>query len=318
MDTLFGHLYESAPTFRHDQEMFKKRGQRGKLQDVGSRPHSSDSMSTEYATPSESQPKTQVRLERPQTNHKRISDDSLGRDSAEEAAKRRKMDHQPQGDYWPPVEVDHYARARVDHYSPTGDRYSRYEADPPTGNTVGDPIDLTSWSGITQVEHSTPTSPIRNRWQKLIAQSREPKPIENAFFGPKQRSHRQSLGSGRLSPPPHPASGTLFDAKMEKQRAPRQSLEYGRLSPPPTENRAMSNNDYTLHSSANAYAPSSRPLRRSSAARSNNGPVLSPNSTKRLAFRKEAQNAVLGVDGSNWNDVGLVSVSGHQIKEEEL
>jgi hypothetical protein len=38
----------------------------------------------------------------------------------------------------------------------------------------------------------------------------------------------------------------------------------------------------------------------------------------RYAFRMEASNAALGVSGTPWSDVGLVSVSGHQEKEEEL
>ena len=38
----------------------------------------------------------------------------------------------------------------------------------------------------------------------------------------------------------------------------------------------------------------------------------------RLAHRREAYSAALGSDGYNWSEISLVSVNGHQTKEEEL
>ena len=43
---------------------------------------------------------------------------------------------------------------------------------------------------------------------------------------------------------------------------------------------------------------------------------LSPET--RLAMRKEAYDAALGLDDMLWSEVGLVSTGGHQVKEEEL
>ncbi len=38
----------------------------------------------------------------------------------------------------------------------------------------------------------------------------------------------------------------------------------------------------------------------------------------RLAFREEAGNAAVGMDGMSWSEITLVSVDGHQGLEQEL
>ena len=390
MSHLFGHIYESPPSFRHDEYMLRKRGYNNQVKTVDLRPDSSGSASSEYATPDENHSRSYDASRTSERGRKRNSDAESG--SRPGSMKRQKIDRQSpstgegrclyvgnlayatterdlktffqgydvvaismptdpnimqESNRYAFVEVStpseaerainqlygkkllgrtipvqHSRRRKPDSEvgEQTNDKMKRrkpqddfgqssdddrlrQETIPSTSKTTND-FDLTSWPDLTDVERADAGSPMRNRWRKLIAQSR-PQQQESLNYA-RSASHTNLL-----------ASALVAGDDQRERHPPVQSLEFGRLSPPTTMNRTEENGRVTSVSKTAAYIPSSSILRGSSSTKSSNG--LSPKAKKKLAFRREVYNAVLGIDGSSWNDIGgLVSVSGHQMKEEEL
>jgi hypothetical protein len=137
----------------------------------------------------------------------------------------------------------------------------------------------------------------------------------------KEGTKEQSLHYDRSSSHTNLLASALVSGDVRQQQRPpvQQSDEYGRLSPPPTTpTKTGKNNDRVVSTARTTdHIPSFSIVRGSSSTKSSK--VLSLKAKNKLAFRQEAYNAVLEIDGSSWNDIGgLVSVSGHQVKEEEL
>jgi hypothetical protein len=156
----------------------------------------------------------------------------------------------------------------------------------------------------------------------MLEQSRlnEDKEKERPLPRYKEGMKQQSLDYDRLSSHMNLLASALVDGDVQQERRPpvQQSIEYGRLSPPPTITK-KTKDDERVGSTARtaAHIPSFSILRGSSSTNSSDG--LSPKAKNKFAFRQEAYNAVLEIDGSSWNGIGgLVSVSGHQVKEKEL
>jgi hypothetical protein len=179
-------------------------------------------------------------------------------------------------------------------------------------------VGLTSSLVVAEADETVPTYPISYRGQFLLAKLT---PQENGTS--KEAQQRRSLEYGRLLPQYDPSSTNpkaevLRRGSIHKEPRPPQNrtLEYGRLSPPPTTKGAVMEYDEASTHAPEPHSPFAHLPRRSASANSN--AQLSPRANRRLAFRKEAYNAVLGIDGQHWDDIGLVSVSGHQVMEEEL
>ncbi len=87
--------------------------------------------------------------------------------------------------------------------------HSRNEALTLTNNATTD-LDSTSWPDLTDADRADAGSPIRNRWQKLIARSRPAKESNDESHGSRRKQERQepALEYGRLSPCPTFAPGT--------------------------------------------------------------------------------------------------------------
>ena len=260
-------------------------------------------------------------------SRKRSSEGRRGSES--EPRKRQYIGREVQGDYWPSLQQgdyyfpgqgqqgDNYSPVELlkgDYYSPVDDRPSKRDN---TGGTASRP-------DLADVVRAIPRSLLdRNHWRKVLEQSRVDEDTENERPLPRYVEDRkqQSLDYDRVSSHTNLLASALVDGNVRQQRRPpvQQSDEYGRLSPPPlTPTKAAKDNDRVVSNArATDHIPSFSILRRSSSTKSNK--VLSPKAKNKLAFRQEAYNAVLEIDGSSWNDIGgLVSVSGHQVKEEEL
>ena len=321
MSFLFGDIYNQfPPKFRHDSLMQKthKLEDRPTIED--SRPGSTSSLSAAYATPNE---------DLSESRHEDI--DSVrgkGRNSDEQNASKSRSKRckiassETRGDYWPrlerdhyepPVEVDHHAPPHeVDHYAPPLEVYHyepsaytrrKYNSKPPVFSDKR--VEEKAWPSALDYNSTVPRSPLGHSDTKTL---------------PRYRHDQAQILLEYDRTAPHTnflASSPVQKNAIEEQRSTlRQSDDYGRLSPPPTEKNARSNGTHVTSSNLEALTLNTRqPASSLSTKHSDN---LSPTAAQRLAFRQEAYNAVLGIGESSWEDVGLVSVSGHQMKEEEL
>jgi hypothetical protein len=95
-----------------------------------------------------------------------------------------------------------------------------------------------------------------------------------------------------------------------KKRPLHQSSDYGRLSPPTFTEK---NDQGRIVRGSDQEAVGTPRPRRSSGRLQNGSLGMSP--LTKIGLRQEAFDAV---SSSVWSDVGLVSVSGHQVEEEEL
>jgi hypothetical protein len=266
MASLFGHVYNETLAFSHDDMMLKKRGAYPDVEKAPQRPASSSSDDCSYATPTgrnglqkrqsnpmQTQP-ADARQERRQSEDvRRVSNRSMGR-----AGK------QAQGDFRPPLDVDHYSPSRESsrpRTAPTRIMSSGHEE-----NEVE--LERTEWPNLARLE-SPPKSPLRNRWLKRIATAVESNSKDGEWTTDRpQKRHRQSEEYGRLTPP------TGIDDARIRQRTDEMDSDVG-------SNHSVS------------------------------GPMT-------LAFRKEVYDAIKGGGELTWPEIGLVSVSGHQVKEVEL
>ena len=175
---------------------------------------------------------------------------------------------------------DYWPPVGVDHYSPSSGRPGR-------PNDVEYQVRIADGNGeprpaLNKIDATrTSSSPSRDRWRKRIADPSSP----------------QREGGGRRS------------SKREKSR---QSFEYGRLSPPPLS-AGNEDGDGQEESTLESRPGGTRPL-----AMSKGTPAMPESTTSRMALRQEAYNAALGSTGYHWSNIGLASVNGHQMKEEEL
>ena len=159
MSTLFGHIYEAPRLFRHDQEMLGKNGK--------SMPRDDQSIPPSLvADPGPT-------LKQGSTRQKRTTSKTVS-----EAASRRN-----EGDYWPPLEVDHY--------SPPPERNNRRVSTP---SDHGEEIDGRGWPGLSKADIISAES-VRQRWDMRLGSEWNP------TIPKKRPSHEQSTEYGRLSPP---------------------------------------------------------------------------------------------------------------------
>ncbi|CAK3950547.1 Hypothetical predicted protein [Lecanosticta acicola] len=330
MSHLFGHLYDTVATFGHDQLMLQRQAA------------AEDKDRADARSPSQTPPRdTQEFEERLNAGHgisnapsssarrpRRRSLLSDPQEDSETARKRRRLgqDYQLQGDFYPSLKVDHYSPPSRRTHSNERDRpfpavrqtrSSRPSTEAPHRD-VFECQDTSQkvWSQPSMVE-STPQSPSRriNRCQKRIAESRRPSAVLKDGERSK-KDRRQPENYGRLSPPP------LFPIGRKSVQPPvrkdgRKSEDYGRLSPPP---------------------PSLSPMRRSVQGDSDQrngdrrqsedyGRLTPPPLIKtrpdveydEMAIKRELQQEAYyaALDG-NWSSIELISVHGHQIKEDEL
>lgn len=289
MSFLFGHIYSARPSFRHDQVMLKKKSVMSKPADHNSRQASSQSSSSHYATPkayasvpqTDSAQKAMINAPKLPSKHNR-SDDHHAQTTDISSTKRNKHERQPQDDYGRSVNVDHY--------SPPHDRKRRKSS---TG-AISDQIDDgsgTDWPALTPTD-AVPVNWLDNRWRKRIAETMPPEwQFEDDGSSKKENQRRRSSNYGRLSPPPIPK-------------------KYGEDT-----NDGQDHFDNLVQRRKDYEERTSSKVRNYSSPKS---PRSSSPAQSRLAFRQEVYDAVLGKNGASWSDIGLVSVSGHQIREEEL
>lgn len=327
MSILFGDIYRFTRRFRHDEQMLRKHTRGDEAIVVDSRPASTDNASSAYVTPNETYSKIHDIFVNIDRNKKRGSAERSG--SGSDSKRRKGTGRRVHGDFWPPQEVDHYS-------TPGEQPETRIRR--PSASIADKIVDPKPRAKDLDNDETAPRFPISYRGQVLLAQ---PKPHEDLNVrSPRwseERQQRRTLEYGRLSPrddqldsqKDHPveqsdqsplnskAAALIHVGAFEKLEHPqKRSLEYGRLSPPSNASSARVNKGVSSTSITEPHSPLSRPVRGSSVTMKSHG--LSPTAEQRLAFRQEAYNAVLGVCGSTWNDIGLVSVSGHQMQEELL
>ena len=290
MSMLFGSLYVSPPSFSHDLWMLDKKDIAVIGQTPCSRPHSAnsaDSVSSNYATP-ETGHHADERIHQHQitfqlydksaqnvvsasTGHKATKDPRRPSSSLHDSGEAKQSSLVPQGDYRPPLAVDHYSPT----WSISETRVQpRIGSKAPTANTI--------WPEISHIQKPS-LSPVKNRWQKRIAETTSPVwEIDRSKRPKKQKPVRRSGGSGRLTPPP------MHEMVVHGSRKSRRSFDAEEIPEVP---------DSSLERSGSAF---------------------SSDVESRVAFRQQVSDALLGKSDLNWSDIGLVSGSGYQVREEEL
>ena len=287
MSFLFDHIYSKPSSFRHDQMMLKDRGVAADEGQVGnSQPASPESSSSDYATPivGNSGPKNDQTKQASAKVWRQISTINKTTGRSLEASrplsnKRRRSETHGQGDYWPPIDVDHYS--------------------PPIGRSIiTDPTAL-------QLEYDE--DPSAQNWPKL-------NPIETA-----SKTRLAARWHTRIDQAAVPEWKDVEERGMKKRDRNRHSLDYGRLSPPPVSVRGESDDlESEGHFDTLHRRQPPKEVRGSSAPMVFYSPNVSTPADTKVALRREVYNAVLDDDGQRWSDIGLVSVSGHRVKEEEL
>lgn len=311
-------------------------------------------------------------------------DNAAGYDKQEDRASKR----QAQGDFWPPINVDHWSPPRS-----RGRSMSR-----PSKSPVFAPHESLNgehWPSLTTPDQVV-TDELQNRWLQRIAGIGQPQALEGIKSAPvsprespkEQKSFINSRGGGETSVDRLLESEAKLRkafARPENQRVERQSEDYGRLSPPrglgvartrqdrershlmarfhrPPPREPVSDHKYDLtgrasmrdfeshpmldyghssppppqrlkrgdpsikdsdaasedHFDALSRCPDSRGFKDSTRSKRMNTPRVLTEGESRAALRQEAHRAALGADGAVWSDIGLVSVDGHQFKEEEM
>ena len=293
MSFLFGHIYDFPVSFRHDQMMFKKRGLGANAQPAGSKPGSAGSSSSSYETPGAGQPhlaSRQAPQEIKNSTAPAVADkpSSRGSESDVPSRKRKNLSDLGHVGYWgrrspPPGR----SPPLIDHYSPTSDRrrHQAHLSPPPDAGESSDDLNSACWPSLTRTDVAYDTR-LQNRWHKRISEATSRQDKDDRFGSSTTRAkNRKSRGSGRLSPPGvfrHDAvDGAAIQDHFNK-RLRRQRAQETDGFPRPTSSS------------------------------------LSLGSESKMAYRREAYSAALESDGYTWSDIGLVSVNGHQAKEEEL
>ena len=285
MNFLFGDLYDLPPSFRHDQLMLSKRGFSSASSTKQKRPASSGSETSRYDTPSGASPDA-----RPSTKSGPVSEGhpssgatkfgKLFQETGDsENRKRKRPSRYHHGDFWPPR-----APSDIDHYAPPSFESFRVEKIPASTTPLlrnDEVVGIKVWPELSQVE-TTARSPAQDRWLKRIAEVTTPE-ISDEPRKPMRRN-------------------------QQYREVP--ESKYGRLTPP-----TILNSDR----GTDPVEPFDRvlvDLRKPSQDRHHAS--ASDSAQRRMALRHEAYNAVLGSGEYTWSDIGLASVNGHQLKEEEL
>ena len=265
--------------------MLKKKGDDSNGQVRLSRPAPSDSALSEYATPGTQSPSNKS-AHKPQSPAVVSSPAFVNLASRELPLEAEKLSRtQVKGQQRKrqrQAQGDFWPALDVDYYPPPIERPRKRSC--LDTSQVETEID-NAWPSVTPTD-ALDLSPVQNRWRKRIAEAMTSEWKAGERKGSKKRNQgHQSSDYGRLPPP------------LIEQVESNDSEHDGRLKPP---------GRYT----ASSQVQNSSPTRRCK------------NHTldidRKMAFRKEVYDAVLGQGEVNWADIGLVSVSGYQVEEEEL
>lgn len=289
MNFLFGHLYNTPQSFSHDQRMLRRARHGTEARTETVRPTSAGSSESDYAT-ADSGPR---RSPRRGIVPARIAESGSAARQSQLASRTLE-----------PVKMSSLKRKRSDRAVKTGDQ-SRGDIDhysPPRN----------------RIKSSSP-SVLGNSEVKVHGDCGAPIPdlgvgYQNgnppAFYDRPDRftSSTKSIPAHWRADQGQPRDQNLLESTC------------GRLSPPPkviTRETTSSEPEDRIH---DLYRP--RPgyeaRRPSQLGPARKGLSASSPVNHTMAFRREAFQAALSSDGHEWSDVGLVSVSGHQVKEEEL
>lgn len=327
MGLLFGDIYASPPTFRHDRLMREKHKLEDQVTTSTPRPSSAQNSSSAYATPNEDFQRDHRKGRAGIMDNKRSLDDTC--ETQPESKKLRSMDSELQRTR---IYVGNLGEAPEDRIVEKLNRIFKgyiigiasIPVDSGTRETLGYAfVDMHSPSEAQRAIDEKHGSVVATRTLTVELAgpngSRNGKRARRRDAGPAPETAHDgdSLECGSTAPSTNFLASTLVQKDhFERQRPQHQSIDYGRLSPPPTAEKISQALDHTRPSITEVQNPGSERLRRS--ALGTRSSSVSTAANQRLAFRQEAYNAVLGVGGSDWSNIGLVSVSGHQAKEEEL
>ena len=286
MSFLFGHIYSSPPSFSHDQMMLRMCTTTSNTQGSGLRPDSAGNSGSGYATPNGGHSAPALKREEQKTMESSRPDtannqrgDRLSVDDKLPGTKRKRRGGKAQGDFWPPEGLDQYSSATPD------ERNGRPSSTDLALNTSKDKIsydrpNLTTANATSKTRSS-------NRWHERIA---EAMPLE--------------------------WRNDVWPTKREDKG--RYTERCGRLSSPPEVNGENDDSEEEIYLDKSRHRHSTYEVLESSQQRSSSLFGGSPSVDGRMALRCEAFNAALSSNGAQWSDIGMVSVDGHQTKEEQL
>lgn len=318
MRSLFGHVYtEKPPAFTHDRMMFMKKGITTEYPGRRSRPVSPRSSFSQYATPtgqtSPPMPHGAMNTASGSSRHDPHGDDPRQRSSSirqDLSNKRRRSSREPQQIKWPlttdgGMSLEHVRRDRT---------WSHNEHDmtiqPPLQRESTMPASHRAFlnDAVCRSGHEESDKRIASNPSAVCESNRIPAvpQLRSAMAKDVQLDRRKDTDAQGLIGTLSSASTSDEDTTLvgiepvsDAKRYDRDQLQEP-TSPPST-------NDARLNNMSNAVvsAPYSSALTSSPAA-------------DRLAFRREVHDAVLGLNGSSWHDISLVSVNDYQEREEEL
>ncbi|KAK3705078.1 hypothetical protein LTR37_013445 [Vermiconidia calcicola] len=283
MNFLFGHIYDLPPSFRHDQLMLSRRGFSSASSTKQVRPASSGSETSRYGTPSGASPDEKASPEpgpvwEGQQPSGATRFGKLVQETGVSDNRKRKRPSRYQHGDYWPPR----APPDIDHYAPPSSESFRVEKIPAsTAPTLrnNEVVGTKVWPDLSQIE-ITARSPVQDRWLRRIAEATTP----------------------QISDEPR--------RPVRRDRQSRELPEYGRLTPPTT----LNNGRGVAPVESLDRVPAD--LKKSSQKRHFTG--ASESTPRKMALRHEAYDAVLGRGEYTWSDIGLASVNGHQLKEEEL